>query len=111
MNVVRAASERNCPNVRSDAASLTLAFAGLTQRTGRDERRRFKKLAAQQKIVVSAHIALDFPAIGSIAVHVDGLLLVAALAWPRAPGLWWCKHRDRRDADSEDEDDGQQANQ
>jgi hypothetical protein len=83
----------------------------LTQRTGRDERRRFKKLAAQQKIVVSAHIALDFPAIGSIAVHVDGLLLVAALAWPRAPGLWWCKHRDRRDADSEDEDDGQQANQ
>src|SRR5437660_10994785 len=24
-------------------------------------------------------------------------------AWPRAPGLWWCKHRDRRGADPEDE--------
>src|SRR6266446_724335 len=31
-------------------------------------------------------------------------------AWPRAPGLWWCKHRDRRDADAEDEDDGEHAN-
>src|SRR6266446_2140118 len=51
--------ERSCPNSSSDTASLTLAFAGLTQRTGRDERRRFKKLATQQKIVVSAHIALD----------------------------------------------------
>jgi hypothetical protein len=28
----------------------------------------------------------------------------------RAPGLRWCKHRDRRDADAEDEDDGQHAN-
>src|SRR5438876_5701249 len=27
-------------------------------------------------------------------------------AWLRAPGLWWCKHRD---ADPEDEDDGQQT--
>jgi hypothetical protein len=40
------------------------------------------KLAAQRKIVVSAHIALDFPGIGSIAVHVDGLLLVAAPPGP-----------------------------
>ncbi len=31
-------------------------------------------------------------------------------ARPRAPGLWWCKHRDRRDADAEDEDDGQHTN-
>ena len=30
-------------------------------------------------------------------------------AWRRAPGLRWCKHRDRRDADAEDEDDGQHA--
>src|SRR5713101_3564768 len=36
------------------------------------------KLAAERKIIVSAHIALDFPGKGSIAVHVDGLLLVAA---------------------------------
>ena len=71
---------------------------------------RCKKLATQQKIVVWAHIALDFPSKGSIAVHVDGLLLVAAPPDPRAPGLWWCKHRDRRGADAEDEDDGQQAN-
>ena len=28
-------------------------------------------------------------------------------ARPRAPGLWWCKHRDRRGADPEDEDHGQ----
>src|SRR5215470_2965838 len=24
-------------------------------------------------------------------------------AWLRAPGLWWCKHRDRRGADLENE--------
>jgi hypothetical protein len=36
------------------------------------------EIAAERKIIVSAHIALDFPGIGSIAVHVDGLLLVAA---------------------------------
>src|SRR5438876_7315921 len=40
------------------------------------------ELAAQRKIVVWAHIALDFPAKGSIAVHVDGLLLVAAPPGP-----------------------------
>ena len=40
------------------------------------------KLAAQRRIVVSAHIALDFPGIGSIAAHVDGLLLVAAPPGP-----------------------------
>src|SRR6266404_3640124 len=40
------------------------------------------ELAAQRKIVVLAHIALDFPGKGSIAVHVDGLLLVAAPPGP-----------------------------
>src|SRR5438445_7366563 len=40
------------------------------------------ELAAQRKIVVWAHIALDFPGKGSIAVHVDGLLLVAAPPGP-----------------------------
>src|SRR6266478_159265 len=45
------------------------------------------ELAAQRKIVASAHIALDFPAKGSIAVHVDGLLLVAA---PPGPERWAC---------------------
>jgi hypothetical protein len=69
------------------------------------------KPAAPRKIIVSVHIVLDFPRIGSIAVHVDGLLLGRRPAWPRAPGLWWCKHRDRRGADPEDEDDGQQPNQ
>src|SRR5438128_5927472 len=42
------------------------------------------ELAAARKIIVSAHIALDFPGIGSIAVHVDGLLLVAARLAPSA---------------------------
>ena len=42
------------------------------------------ELAAQRKIVVWAHIALDFPGKGSIAVHVDGLLLVAARPAPSA---------------------------
>jgi hypothetical protein len=32
------------------------------------------KLGEQRKIVVSAHIALDFTGKGSIAVHVNGLL-------------------------------------
>src|SRR5712664_4088782 len=40
------------------------------------------ELAAQRKIVVWAHIALDFPGKGSIAVHLDGLLLVAAPPGP-----------------------------
>ena len=42
------------------------------------------ELAAQREIVVWAHIALDFPRKGSIAVHVDGLLLVAARPAPSA---------------------------
>jgi len=29
--------------------------------------------------------------------------LVAAPAWPQPPGLWWCKHRDRRGAEMENE--------
>src|SRR5438128_12623666 len=40
------------------------------------------ELAADRKIVVWAHIALDFAGKGSIAVHVDGLLLVAAPPGP-----------------------------
>jgi len=40
------------------------------------------ELAAQREIVVWAHIALYFPGKGSIAVHVDGLLLVAAPPGP-----------------------------
>src|SRR5947199_10553249 len=43
------------------------------------------ELAAQREIVVWAHIALDFPGKGSIAVHVDGLLLVAAPPGPERP--------------------------
>jgi hypothetical protein len=90
------ATRRRCPAL----------FAGLTQRIGVDELRRFKKLAGQQKIVVRPHFALDFPGTGSIAVHVDGPLLGR-----RPPGS------ERRacggasiakgDADPEDEDDGQ----
>jgi len=66
------------------------------------------ELAAQQEIVVWAHIALDFPGKGSIAVHVE------ASSWspPRpAPSAGLVVvYRDRRGADAEDEDDGQQAN-
>ena len=50
-----------------------------------------------------AHIPFDFTAKASIAVGVDGLLLGRHLAWPQTPGLWWCKHRDRRDAEMENE--------
>ena len=50
-----------------------------------------------------AHIPLDFAAKTSIAVGVDGLLSGRRPAWPNAPGLWWCKHRDRRDAEMENE--------
>ena len=34
---------------------------------------------------------------------VDGLLSGRRPAWPNAPGLWWCKHRDRRGAEMENE--------
>jgi hypothetical protein len=40
------------------------------------------ELAAQREIVVWAHIALDFPGKGSIAVHAEGPLLVAATPGP-----------------------------
>ena len=53
--------------------------------------------------MVPAHIPLDFTAKASIAVGVDGLLLGRRLAWPQPPGLWWCKHRDRRGAEMENE--------
>ena len=67
------------------------------------------ELAAQREIVVWGHIALDFPGKGSIAVHVDGLLLVAA---PPGPERRACGGASiaKGDADPEDEDHGQQAN-
>jgi len=34
-------------------------------------------------------------------VGVDDLLLGRRPAWPQPPGLWWCKHRDRRGAEME----------
>jgi len=48
------------------------------------EWRHFQKLAGQQKIVVALHFPLDFPGTGSIAVRVDGPLLVAARLAPTA---------------------------
>jgi len=36
-------------------------------------------------------------------VGVDGLLLGRRPAWPQPPGLWWCKHRDGRGAEMENE--------
>src|SRR6266566_3634543 len=49
-----------------------------------NERRRFQKLAAQQKIVVAPHFPLDFPGTASIAVHVDGPSWVATRLAPSA---------------------------
>ena len=71
---------------------------------------RLMKLAEQRKIVVSAHIALDFPGKGSIAVHVDGPLLVAAPPGPERRACGGVASRQAR-CGSEDEDDGQRANQ
>ena len=56
-----------------------------------------------EKNCCPAEIPLDFTAKASIAVGVDGLLLDRRLAWPKEPGLWWCKHRDRRGANVENE--------
>ena len=81
----------------------------LVRETAENELARLMELAAALKIIVSAHIALDFPGIGSIAVHVDGLSW-SPPAWPKRAGLVVVKHRDRRGADPEDEYDGQQAN-
>jgi phage repressor protein C with HTH and peptisase S24 domain len=36
-------------------------------------------------------------------VGVDGLVFGRRPAWLQSPGLWWCKHCDRRDADMENE--------
>jgi hypothetical protein len=59
-------------------------------------------LTAPKKTVVPAHIPFDFTAKASIAVGVDGLL-VRRPAWPKPPGFGWCKHRDRRNAEMENE--------
>jgi len=58
---------------------------------------------APNKRGVPAHIPLDFTAKTSIAVGVDGLLLGCRPAWPQPPGFGWCKHRDRRGAEMENE--------
>jgi hypothetical protein len=58
----------------------------------------FKPTAPEQNHC-AVDIPLDFPAKASIAVGVDGLLLGRRPAWPAAPGLWWCRHRDRGGAD------------
>jgi len=50
-----------------------------------------------------ADISLDFAAKASIAVGVDGLFPGRRPAWPYSPGSWWCKHRDRRGAEMENE--------
>ena len=34
---------------------------------------------------------------------VDGLLLGRRPAWPQSPGFWWCKHRDGRGVEMENE--------
>src|SRR5207245_10609425 len=65
-------------------------------------------LAAQREIVVWAHTALDFPGKGSIAVHVDRLLLVAAPPGSERRACGGVSIA-KGDADPEDEDDGQQA--
>ena len=57
----------------------------------------------QEKSRCPAHIPFDFTAKASIAVSVDGLLLGRHPAWPQTPGLWWCKHRDRRGAEMEND--------
>src|SRR3984893_13820306 len=51
---------------------------------GGERARAFDGAYRRAKIVVSAHIALDFPGIASMAGHVDGLLLVAARLAPSA---------------------------
>jgi hypothetical protein len=85
-------SQRSCCNA---ATPLLRTFAGLTQWTGRHQRRCFEKLAVCQRIVVLPHFPLDFPGTASIAVHVDGPSWVAT-AWLRDPDFWWCKHREGR---------------
>jgi hypothetical protein len=40
------------------------------------------ELAAERKIILSAHTALAFPGIGSFAVQVDGLLRITAPPGP-----------------------------
>jgi len=54
-----------------------------------------------EKSHCSAHIPLDLAAKASIAVRVDGRLLGRRPAWLQSPGLWRCKHRDRRGAEME----------
>ena len=78
------------------AATLRLALPGCAAH--RLQQCHFKPTASE-KNHCAANIPLDFAAKASIPVGVDGLLLGRRPARPPAPGLWWCKHRDRRGAD------------
>ena len=61
------------------------------------------------KKIVLPHIPLDSlarQALLSVLTALPGSLP----AWRRAPGLRWCKHRDRRDVIQREDNRGQQAN-
>jgi hypothetical protein len=69
----------------------------------RDAAEPFEFDTAPPKSSYPAPISLDFAAKASIAVCVDGLLLVVTPPGLRTPGSWRCKHRDGRGADLESE--------
>src|SRR5436309_5424606 len=141
-----ATSELSCSNA-SDTAPLPRAFTGLMQRTRPTTSCGVLRSRLRSKESLSRHTfrstSLARQALLSMSTAPSG----SPPAWLRAPGLWWCKHREgtdfsgkgsiavhvdglllvaappgserracggasiaMRDADPENEDDGQQAN-
>ena len=97
-SVVEATSERSYSHANSDTAPLHRALVGLAQRIGRRRAVTFSEAAEQQKIVVPPTLSARLPRHGKHCCPCRRPRLGRHPAWPRAPGLWWCKRRGRRGA-------------
>ena len=91
-----ATSELSCSNSSSDTAPLPRAFTGLTQRNRPITSCGVLRSRLRSKESLSRHTfrstSLARQALLSMSTAPSG----SPPAWLRAPGLWWCKHREGR---------------
>ena len=100
--------QRSCSNASSNTAPLPPTSAGLTQRIGRQQAATFSEACRAAENRCPATLSARLPRHGKHCCPCRRPSPGSPPAWLRAPGLWWCKHREGR-CGPEDEDDGQQA--